>query len=62
MIVGTSLQVYPAAGLLYYVPEQVPVFILDRNIPLVARKGIIAIEKKAAEGASDLQRLLAEYA
>ncbi len=62
VIVGTSLQVYPAAGLLYYVPEQVPVFILDRNIPKVARKGIIAIEKKAAEGAADLQRLLSEYA
>ena len=33
MVIGTSLQVYPAAGLLYEVPQGIPVFIIDPNIP-----------------------------
>lgn len=29
MIIGTSMQVYPAAGLLYYAPEGTPVYFID---------------------------------
>ncbi|NJW52750.1 SIR2 family NAD-dependent protein deacylase [Salinimicrobium oceani] len=29
MIIGTSMQVYPAAGLLYYAPEDAPVYFID---------------------------------
>ena len=33
MIVGTSLLVYPAAGLMDFVGEQVPKFLVDPNLP-----------------------------
>jgi NAD-dependent deacetylase len=33
VVIGTSLQVYPAAGLLHYVGKDVPKFIIDPNIP-----------------------------
>jgi len=33
VVVGTSLQVYPAASLLYYVKDAVPKYIIDPNIP-----------------------------
>ena len=34
VIVGTSMQVYPAAGLLHYTNKNVPVFISIQNLPL----------------------------
>lgn len=57
-VVGTSLVVYPAAGLLQYVPPQVPVYVIDRKIPDVRRKGITTIEKPATEGMKDFMRVL----
>jgi NAD-dependent deacetylase len=33
LVVGTSMVVYPAAGLIDYVPMDVPKFIIDPNIP-----------------------------
>ncbi len=33
LVIGTSLQVYPAAGLLDYVPDQAKIFLVDPNIP-----------------------------
>lgn len=33
IIIGTSLQVYPAASLLNYVPRNVPIYLIDPNIP-----------------------------
>jgi NAD-dependent deacetylase len=38
IVVGTSLQVYPAAGLIDYVPENVPIFVVDPNLPPVREK------------------------
>jgi len=38
IIVGTSLVVYPAAGLLEYVPDSVPKFIIDPNLPDIHEK------------------------
>lgn len=35
IVIGTSLQVYPAAGLLEYVKESNPKFIIDPNMPEV---------------------------
>lgn len=32
LIVGTSLNVYPAAGLINYVPKKVPIYLIDPNI------------------------------
>src|SRR5207253_3902856 len=33
VVVGTSLQVYPAASLLHYAPTSIPKFIVDKKIP-----------------------------
>lgn len=32
LVVGTSLQVYPAAGLVHYVPENCDIFVIDPNL------------------------------
>lgn len=59
VLVGTSLQVYPAAGLIGYVADDVPKYILDRKIPTVGHyKNIHLIEKPATEGIRDLMKLL----
>ena len=56
VIIGTSLNVYPAAGLLNYVPAAVPVYLIDPNDVNVTRRGVIVIKK----GASDGMRILIE--
>lgn len=33
LIVGTSLQVYPAAGLVDYIPAQTPIYLVDPHVP-----------------------------
>lgn len=59
LIVGTSLVVYPAAGLVDYVRDDVKKYVLDRQIPTVSRyANVIAIEKNATEGAEELRQLL----
>ena len=59
IVAGTSLVVYPAAGLLHYVDSAVPKFIIDKKIPFTSSVGnITAIEKPATEGISELITLL----
>jgi NAD-dependent deacetylase len=51
ILVGTSLAVYPAAGLIDYVPDSVPKYIMDKNIPRINHlHNIIPIEKNATQG------------
>ncbi len=57
IIIGTSLVVYPAAGLLNYLPATSAVYVLDPNIPEIARP-IHAIHKKATEGIEELLSLI----
>lgn len=62
VVVGTSLQVYPAAGLLNYVNASTPIFIIDKKIPYTAAiKNITAIEKGAVEGVNELKNLLIKF-
>jgi len=59
ILIGTSLQVYPAAGLIDYVPDKTPKYIIDKKIPPVNRyENIIAIEKTATEGVGELLKML----
>ncbi|MCC7523970.1 MAG: NAD-dependent deacylase, partial [Chitinophagaceae bacterium] len=59
-VIGTSLVVYPAAGLLRYVLPGVPKFIIDKKIPYDSiRPDITVIEKPATEGVKQLVALLA---
>ena len=59
VLVGTSLQVYPAAGLVHYVPLDVPKYIIDKKIPPVGNfPGMHLIERPATEGVMQLINLL----
>lgn len=61
MVVGTSLQVYPAAGLLEYVPEKVPKFIIDPNMPKVLpQANMYLIEDKASTGVVKAKNIILE--
>lgn len=60
VVVGTSLQVYPAASLLHYAPRFLPKYIIDKKIPGVHNSpNLTLIEKPATEGVKELQLLLA---
>lgn len=61
VVIGTSLVVYPAAGLINYAPRNIPKFIIDKSIPYSAMYYITAIEKTATEGISELIKLLKDY-
>ena len=54
VVVGTSLVVYPAAGLLNYLRTDIPVFVVDPNVPTVNNKNVKYIQKKAGEGINEL--------
>jgi NAD-dependent deacetylase len=59
VVVGTSLVVYPAAGLIHYAPAHIPKFIIDKSIPYTSfLQNITAIEKPATEGVRELIRIL----
>ena len=58
-VVGTSLQVYPAASLLYYAPPYLPKFIIDKKIPAIEKQNNLhIIEMPATEGVIELKRIL----
>ncbi|HUC83405.1 MAG TPA: Sir2 family NAD-dependent protein deacetylase [Flavisolibacter sp.] len=57
LIVGTSLAVYPAAGLVNYAPFDIPKFVVDKKLPSISQR-ITAIEKPATEGMKELMPLL----
>jgi NAD-dependent deacetylase len=63
LVVGTSLVVYPAAGLVNYVRNDVPIFVVDPNIPQVySSNPIFNYEEPASTGVSKvLEKLKADY-
>jgi NAD-dependent deacetylase len=59
LIVGTSLVVYPAAGLVNYAPWPIPKFIVDKQIPYTSSlHNLTVIEKPAGEGMQELKNIL----
>ena len=52
LIVGTSLQVYPAAGLVYEVGMDVPITVVDPGEPASVSRARV-IRKGAAEGIAE---------
>ncbi len=61
VIIGTSLQVYPAASLLNYVPDSSPVYIIDRDIPhLDSARNVHVIQSPATIGVKQLMEELAD--
>jgi NAD-dependent deacetylase len=62
IVVGTSLVVYPAAGLVNYAPWNIPKYIIDKRIPYTSElTNITAIEKPATEGVEELITLLVNH-
>jgi NAD-dependent deacetylase len=59
LVVGTSLVVYPAAGLINYAPANLPKFIVDKKVPSTfGLHNLTAIEKPATTGMKDVAALL----
>lgn len=51
IIIGTSLNVYPAAGLFHYVPAGVPIYLIDPNdVAALLPSNVVHIRKGASEG------------
>jgi NAD-dependent deacetylase len=63
IIVGTSMQVYPAASLINYVAHSAPKFLVDPNIPeFMPVPNLETIEKVASKGLQEVyDRLIAKY-
>ncbi|WP_304157198.1 SIR2 family NAD-dependent protein deacylase [Mesonia mobilis] len=60
IVVGTSMQVYPAASLMHYAPEHTPVYFIDPNPSINSSDKIEVIAEKASVGLVELvDRLLA---
>ncbi|HBG56663.1 SIR2 family NAD-dependent protein deacylase [Proteiniphilum sp. UBA1028] len=59
VIIGTSMNVYPAAGLLHDVRKNVPVWLIDPKDVHTMRYDIHHIKMGASEGVKELKKMLA---
>ena len=61
ILAGTSLQVYPAAGLIDFLPLGIPKYIIDNNPPYIPpHHNFKVIKKRATEGAEEVKKILIE--
>lgn len=58
VIIGTSMQVYPAAGLMHYVPTNTPIYYIDPKPAMSAKPNLTVIAETATMGVSKLIELL----
>lgn len=59
LVIGTSLQVYPAAGLVQYFSNKKPLYVIDpKKVPVSRQQNIHFIEAKASEGMEQLVQIL----
>lgn len=58
VIIGTSMQVYPAASLINFVPDNTPIYFIDPNPALADSKNITVITKTATEGVKSFIALI----
>lgn len=62
VVIGTSMNVYPAASLIHYIPKGIPVYIIDpETVPLSTSSNINFIRSKAGEGLKILTDKLKAY-
>jgi len=57
-VVGTSLNVYPAAGLVDYVPKCCPIYLVDPNDVSVWRRDVTVIKEKASIGVPKMLKMI----
>ena len=60
LIVGTSLQVYPAAGLYRYANWSTPVYVIDPNDLMVRDSRLTHIKEPATKGMETFRKILEE--
>jgi len=58
VIIGTSLNVYPAAGLLYYAPDNADIYVIDPKDVQPISRNVNFIKKTATEGMKELCEIL----
>jgi NAD-dependent deacetylase len=59
IVVGTSLQVYPAAGLLNYLRGHIPKYVIDKKIPYISNQSnLYLIEMPATQGIEAIKEML----
>ena len=58
VIIGTSMQVYPAAGLLHYAQPGIPMYLIDPNDVEIHSNRVTVIRKGASEGVKILKEEL----
>lgn len=59
VLAGTSLQVYPAAGLIDFLLPAIPKYIIDKSPPYIPpHHNFIVIKKPATEGMEEVKKIL----
>ena len=58
VIIGTSLNVYPAAGLINYVKQDTPIYLIDPKEVRTNVNGVHFISKGASDGVEELRQTL----
>jgi NAD-dependent deacetylase len=59
VVIGTSMVVYPAAGLIEYVPDHAPIYLIDPNdVTVPVYRHIHFIREKAGKGVAVLKDIL----
>ncbi len=58
IIIGTSMQVYPAASLMHYTPENIPVYFIDPKPAIESKANLTVIPKAATVGVNEVVELL----
>jgi NAD-dependent deacetylase len=61
VVIGSSLNVYPAAGLLNYVPARAPIYLIDpKDVTIPVNRKVEVIREVASKGVSVLLKRLVE--
>lgn len=58
LVIGTSMQVYPAAGLIHYIPDECEVFLIDPHLPNEYTRSENCFQTTATEGMKKLKERL----
>jgi len=61
LIIGTSLNVYPAAGLVGYANRKAPIYLIDPNEVSYSGREITMIREKATTGMEKLKNILTNF-
>ena len=60
VIIGSSLNVYPAAGLVHYVPNGAPIYLIDpKEVQVPAHRAVEVIQEAASVGCQRLREAIA---